>query len=110
MPPPCRLSMQVSITVLGPKGRRGLNAPMRWDRPAARTMAATSRVFSLWFSVFVITMALFESTNTKDVIPKTMRESIHSQFQKSAKRILARHLFAPIHDEVGIVERTSFCV
>ena len=34
--------MQASITVLLPKGSKGLNAPMRSERPAARTMAETS--------------------------------------------------------------------
>src|SRR5207302_11030209 len=70
IPPARRYSMQDSITVLAPKGRRGLNAPMRWERPAARTMAATSLVFGLGFLVFAIRLGLWPVT-LKDQRPKS---------------------------------------
>src|SRR2546423_5364658 len=47
MPAARKLSIQDSITVLSPKGSKGLNAPIRLDRPAARIIAATSRTILL---------------------------------------------------------------
>src|SRR5437588_154817 len=37
-----RMATQCSMTVLLPKGSRGLKAPMRNERPAANSIAATS--------------------------------------------------------------------
>ncbi len=47
--------------------------------------------------------------------PKTTSPPLHSclgeaQFFERAQRILPRHLFAPVHDEVGVVEWASFDV
>src|SRR6266850_1187353 len=72
IPPARRYSMQDSITVLAPKGSRDLNAPMRWERPAARIMATTSLVFGIGFSDFAIRFGLWPAT-LKDQIPKRQR-------------------------------------
>jgi hypothetical protein len=42
IPAELKFLMHDSITVLSPKGSSGLNATMRRERPAAKTIAATS--------------------------------------------------------------------
>ena len=120
--------MQASITVFLPKGRSGLNAPIRSERPAARRIAP--KVLGLWSLVFELSTLerhyqRFESKNTKTQgqrpkskvqRPKTKGPRPKTaalcgcQFSQRAKRVLPRHLLAPVHHEVGVVERARFDV
>src|SRR5882672_8906201 len=77
-----RLLMQLSITVRSPKGSSGLKAPMRRERPAASRMALMS---------FKCLTRL-------------------CQLLKRPQRIFPRHLFPPVHDKVGVVQRPGFVV
>src|ERR1043165_3965530 len=68
------------MTVCLPNGSSGLKAPIRFERPAARITAATS--------LTVLSLQIFQCPQC----------------------VLARHLFAPLEDEVGVVEWASFDV
>jgi len=78
-------------------------------------IAATSLpslVFGLGSSVFVIRLEL-RSITLQDQSPKPKTNTLTfgcCQFLECAKRVLPRHLLAPVHDEVGVVERASFYV
>src|SRR5437762_13663708 len=65
--------MQASITVFLPKGRSGLNAPIRSERPAARRIAP--KVLGLWSLAFELSTLerhhqRFESKDTKTKDPR----------------------------------------
>src|ERR1044072_9491526 len=68
------------MTVCLPKGSSGLQAPIRFERPAARITAATS--------LTVLSLQIFQCPQC----------------------VLPRHLFEPLVDEVGVVEWASFDV
>src|ERR1051326_1755134 len=68
------------MAVCLPYGDRGLKAPIRFERPAARITAATS--------LTVLSLQIFQCPQC----------------------VLARHLFAPLVDEVGVVEWASLDV
>src|SRR5437763_12211944 len=72
--------MQYSMTVLFPKGSRGLKAPIRRDCPAARRIAE------------------------QDFTRLTLKVSQGTQC------VLSRHLLAPLIDKVGVVEWPGFDV
>ena len=57
-------------------------------------------------------VGIWSNSKTKDLRPKTKLRlmSVTTNSLSARKRVLSRHLFAPVHDEVGVVERTGFNV
>src|SRR2546422_7845186 len=98
--------MQLSMTVHSPKGSSGLNTPMRFDWPAARRIAATS--FTSRAKVPIL------ECGQRSATPPWMVSStvalFRTQLFQGANRVLPRHLLAPVHYEVRVIQRSSFDV